>query len=328
MRRFAQVFVLAALATAGVVAGAVLAPGGSASPSAAVATTKVTVTATEFKFKLSRANVPTGTVVFTVVNRGKIAHDFKILGKKTPTIAPGKSAKLTVRFTKRGRFAYLCTLPGHARAGMKGGIQVGTTPVTVTATEFKFKLSRLSVPVGPVSFTVANKGKIAHDFKILGKKTPTLAPGKSFKLTVTFAKKGRYAFLCTLPGHAAAGMKGVFSVAAPPITAPSTTTTSPSTTTPPSTTTTTSGPEPLQGDPVAGKAVFAASGCASCHTLAAAGATGNVGPNLDVAKPTQAKVRLFVQNGSTSGGISMPAFASMSQTDLNNVAAFVYASTH
>ena len=65
---------------------------------------------------------------------------------------------------------------------MKGTLQVGTTPVTVTATEFKFKLSRLSVPVGPVTFTVTNKGKIAHDFKILGKKTPTLSPGKSFKL--------------------------------------------------------------------------------------------------------------------------------------------------
>ena len=82
------------------------------------------------------------------------------------------------------------------------------------------------------------------------------------------------------------------------------------------------------GDPVAGHAVFDASGCASCHTLAAAGANGNVGPNLDQVKPSQALVRTFVQNGSTSGGISMPAFTNMSQTDLNNVAAFVYASTH
>ena len=45
-------------------------------------------------------------------------------------------------------------------------------------------------------------------------------------------------------------------------------------------------------------------------------------------KPGQATVRQFVQNGSTTGGISMPAFSGMSQTDLNNVAAFVYASTH
>jgi mono/diheme cytochrome c family protein len=34
-----------------------------------------------------------------------------------------------------------------------------------------------------------------------------------------------------------------------------------------------------------GKQVFTASGCASCHTLAAAGASGTVGPNLDEALP-------------------------------------------
>jgi len=233
MRRFAQVFVLVALAAVGIAAGAVLAPGGSASPSAAVATTRVTVTATEFKFKLSRTNVPVGTVIFTIVNKGKIGHDFKVAGKKTPTIAPGKSATLTVKFTKNGKFPYLCTLLGHASAGMKGVLQVGGTPVTVTATEFKFKLSRLSVPIGPVTFTVTNKGKIAHDFRILGKKTPTLSPGKSYKLTVNFAKKGRYPFLCTLLGHAGAGMRGTFSVASAPVTTPPPTTTTPTTTTTP-----------------------------------------------------------------------------------------------
>src|SRR6267378_4063499 len=36
---------------------------------------------------------------------------------------------------------------------------------------------------------------------------------------------------------------------------------------------------PPQGDPVAGKAVFASAGCNACHTLKAAGATGTVGPN-------------------------------------------------
>src|SRR5262245_28798495 len=37
-----------------------------------------------------------------------------------------------------------------------------------------------------------------------------------------------------------------------------------------------------QGDPVAGKAIFTgASGCTGCHTLADAGSTGTVGPNLD-----------------------------------------------
>ena len=79
----------------------------------------VTVTASEFKFKLSKLSVPHGTVVFTVANKGKIPHDFKINGKKTSLIKPGKSAKLTVTF-KAGKFKYLCTVPGHAALGMKG----------------------------------------------------------------------------------------------------------------------------------------------------------------------------------------------------------------
>ena len=36
----------------------------------------------------------------------------------------------------------------------------------------------------------------------------------------------------------------------------------------------------LKGDPTAGKAVFTSAGCVGCHTLADAGATGTVGPNL------------------------------------------------
>jgi uncharacterized cupredoxin-like copper-binding protein len=193
-----------------------------------------------------------------------------------------------------------------------------TTKVTVTMTEFKFKLSRASVPTGTVIFTVVNKGQVAHDFKIAGKKTPKIAPGKSAKLTVTFKKAGKNGYLCTLPGHAAAGMKGVLPVGSKG------TTTSPATTTAPTTT----GPEALQGDPTAGAAVFAASGCAGCHTLAAAGATGTAAPNLDLLKPSQVIVRTFVQNGSTAGGVSMPAFTNLSQTDVNNIAASVYASTH
>jgi uncharacterized cupredoxin-like copper-binding protein len=85
--------------------------------------TAVTVTATEFHFKLSKTSVPHGTVTFTLVNKGKIGHDFKIGGKKTPVVGPGKSAKLTVTL-KAGKSAYLCTVPGHAAGGMKGALTV------------------------------------------------------------------------------------------------------------------------------------------------------------------------------------------------------------
>ena len=86
-----------------------------------------------------------------------------------------------------------------------------TSRVTVAASEFKFALSKRSVPTGTVTFAVANKGKLTHDFKITSKKTPLLKPGKSATLRVTF-KKGRYTYICTVPGHAAAGMKGTFTV--------------------------------------------------------------------------------------------------------------------
>jgi uncharacterized cupredoxin-like copper-binding protein len=108
---------------------AVLVPGAGsalAAPShhAAKSATTITVTATEFKFKLSKASVPKGSVTFKLVNKGKVPHDFKINGKKTPTIAGGKTASITVKFAKAGKFPYLCTIPGHAAAGMKGSFTV------------------------------------------------------------------------------------------------------------------------------------------------------------------------------------------------------------
>ena len=49
----------------------------AARPAAATATT-VTVQMKEFKFVLSKKSVPHGKVTFKLVNKGTIAHDFKI----------------------------------------------------------------------------------------------------------------------------------------------------------------------------------------------------------------------------------------------------------
>ena len=91
-----------------------------------------------------------------------------------------------------------------------GQNQATATTVTVKATEFKFTLSKKSAPHGKVTFKVTNKGHIQHDFKIAGKKTKLLGPGKSATLTVTLAKGKKYTYICTVPGHAQAGMKGTF----------------------------------------------------------------------------------------------------------------------
>lgn len=73
-----------------------------------------------FEFVLSKKAVPRGTVVFTLVNRGQIAHDFSIDGKKSKLYQPGRKGTFTVVFQKAGRYPYKCTVPGHAQAGMKG----------------------------------------------------------------------------------------------------------------------------------------------------------------------------------------------------------------
>jgi uncharacterized cupredoxin-like copper-binding protein len=100
---------------------------GSATQAPATATsastTAVTVTATEFRFVLSRTSVPAGDVVFTVTNSGKVAHNFWIDGNVTPLVGPGDSATLRVKLGS-GSAPYLCTVSGHAAAGMKGTLTV------------------------------------------------------------------------------------------------------------------------------------------------------------------------------------------------------------
>jgi uncharacterized cupredoxin-like copper-binding protein len=235
---------LIALGAAGLATG--FAQARTAAPQAANATTRITVAASEFKFVFSKRSIPAvGTVIFTVVNKGKISHNFKIGGKKTPSLLPGKSAKLTVKFTKKGHYAYSCTIPGHAGAGMKGTFSVGvaavkppppppptttTTPaptttttstvpvgtakttVTVNMVEYAFQLSQSSIPSGQITFVINNKGNEVHNFAILGNKSGAqIAPGTSETWTVSLPP-GTYNYQCDVPFHAANGMVGQFTV--------------------------------------------------------------------------------------------------------------------
>lgn len=81
---------------------------------------------------------------------------------------------------------------------------------------------------------------------------------------------------------------------------------------------------PAEGDATNGATVWENAGCGSCHTLAAAGATGAVGPNLDDLKPSQETVVQQV----TNGGGGMPAFGDqLSEQEILDVAAYVVEST-
>lgn len=119
MRRIVSIVALGAVVALAVAVSAF------GSRSSAAATQKVTVGMSEFKFavtpKTVKKNVP---VAFALTNKGTIGHDFKIGGKKSPVLAAGTKGTLKVTFKKAGRFSYLCTLPSHAAAGMRGVLVV------------------------------------------------------------------------------------------------------------------------------------------------------------------------------------------------------------
>ena len=76
---------------------------------------------------------------------------------------------------------------------------------------------------------------------------------------------------------------------------------------------------PASANAAAGKTIFE-SNCSSCHTLKAAGAGGQIGPNLDQLRPGFAQVQAKVE----SGGGGMPSFSgTLSQQQIRDVAALV-----
>ncbi len=117
-----------------------------------------------------------------------------------------RQSKIAIRLTALALVAVVAAvLGGSALAARESG------SVTVKMSEFKFVLSTKSVTHGTVTFTVTNRGALPHDFKIGGKKTALVSHGKTAKLVVTL-KAGKYPYMCTVSGHAAAGMKGTLTV--------------------------------------------------------------------------------------------------------------------
>jgi mono/diheme cytochrome c family protein len=91
-----------------------------------------------------------------------------------------------------------------------------------------------------------------------------------------------------------------------------------------------------QGDPAAGKQVFSANGCGSCHTFKPAGSSGTTGPDLDklpefaqkAGQPLPEFVResivnpsAYVEEGYPDG--VMPKYDQLSDKELADLVAFL-----
>jgi uncharacterized cupredoxin-like copper-binding protein len=131
--------------------------------------------------------------------------------------------RLLVVAALAGVFALVAAVPAFADS-----TSTKATSIKVSISnkkEFAFTLLPKSAAHGVITFTITNGGNLPHDFQLCskpsssasatsctGKKTALISPGASGKLTVTVAKAGTYEYMCTVPGHAAAGMKGLLKV--------------------------------------------------------------------------------------------------------------------
>lgn len=96
------------------------------------------------------------------------------------------------------------TLPAQASAPL--------SRVQVVAVEFHYRLSRVSVPAGPVRIELANFGQDEHNLTLrkVGTTKVLTMPGaiSGARETATFRlKPGLYVLKCTMADHAMLGMK-------------------------------------------------------------------------------------------------------------------------
>lgn len=87
---------------------------------------------------------------------------------------------------------------------------------TIALEDMRFTPNRIDARVGvPLSVRLVNKGTVRHDLNFEALHMPGLAGvesilevGETRTITLTFDQPGTHTFVCTLPGHAAAGMTG------------------------------------------------------------------------------------------------------------------------
>jgi hypothetical protein len=117
----------ARLAVAMAVTGLAAAGVAGAHPSSSNrAPSRLLVAGDEYSLVLSRGAVKRGPALIQFVNRGEDPHDLRLkrIGASAtrtvsmPEIRPGELAQLDTRLS-RGRYRLWCSLPGHARRGMR-----------------------------------------------------------------------------------------------------------------------------------------------------------------------------------------------------------------
>lgn len=101
-----------------------------------------------------------------------------------------------------------------ARGQSQSGGSSGSAEIVLE--DFRFTPNRIDAKVGgPLTVTLTNRGSERHDLNFesihmpsLGGVESMLEPGETRTITLQFDVPGMHTFICTLPGHATAGMTG------------------------------------------------------------------------------------------------------------------------
>ncbi len=104
----------------------------------------------------------------------------------------------------------IASLGGQTSTGASSGV------AAIVLEDFHFTPNRLDAKVGvPLSVRLTNQGTEQHDLNFPSLHMPglegvesILAPGETTTITLEFDQPGTHTFICSLPGHAAAGMTG------------------------------------------------------------------------------------------------------------------------
>lgn len=221
--------------------------------------------------------LPNGRPVMFRIRSLDVIHSFFVpqFSEKIDAV-PGITTNLRVTPTRRGIYPIECTeLCGAGHALMRSTSYVLTQAQYAKWMSKQPQVARTASGLPPGSYAeVAVPG------------IPSAFPGTTTPAAAT-------------PTTAAPASPTTAAPASPTTAAPATpTTAAPSTPTTPSTTASSGSTAPAHAlatgpgtTASAGKAVFNSAGCSGCHTLAAAGATGTIGPNLDTRLPIDCKTR-------------------------------------
>lgn len=122
--------------------------------------------------------------------------------------------KLLAGLVVLGLAAVVVVAIGSAARGNGSSRSLGSAEVVLE--DLRFSPNRLDATVGvPLTVRLTNRGLERHDLNFPALHMPglqgvesILEPGETRTITLQFDQPGSHTFICSLPGHAAAGMTG------------------------------------------------------------------------------------------------------------------------